>query len=54
MRIDYYSDGYKLYARIYLGRNEKDYQHYTCGWLDDGTAESGIEALHEILILKLI
>jgi hypothetical protein len=47
MLIEYFSDGMKLYARIY---GESGYNIYTCGWLDDGSAETGIETLHGILI----
>jgi hypothetical protein len=47
MLIEYFSDGMKLYARIY---GESGYRVYTCGWLDDGSAEEGIITLHNILI----
>jgi hypothetical protein len=47
MLIEYFSDGMKLYARIY---GNSGYSVYTCGWLDDGSAETGIETLHDILI----
>ena len=47
MLIEYFSDGMKLYARVY---GESGHHVYTCGWIDDGSAETGIETLHKILI----
>lgn len=48
MLIEYFSDGLKLYARIY--GSSKGYHVMTMGWLDDGSAEIGIETMHDILI----
>jgi hypothetical protein len=47
MLIEYFNDGMKLYARVH---GESGYRVYTCGWLDDGSAEEGIITLHNILI----
>lgn len=51
MIIQYYTDGYKLFARVHLS----DSVIHTCmGWLDDGSAEKGIICLHELIIDGLI
>ena len=47
MLIEYFSDGLKLYARVY---DAQGYAVYTMGWLDDGTAEKGVADLHWVII----
>lgn len=52
MLITYYSNGQQLFATIH-GHERKQY-NYTCGWLDDGTAESGIITLHGLILDGLL
>lgn len=56
MLIQYYSDGLKIYARVYncVGFKESCYVNYTAGWITDGSAEQGIIDLHYLLLNKLI
>jgi hypothetical protein len=51
MLIEYFTDGLKLFARVH---DASGYNVYTMGWLDDGSAESGIVDLHWFIINKLI
>lgn len=47
MLIEYFSDGIKLFARVH---DASGYNVYTMGWLDDNSAEKGIQDLHWVLI----
>ena len=48
MLIEYFSDGLKLFARVYDSSGYDEY--YTLGYLGDGSAESGIIDLHKFLL----